>query len=107
MGTREEMKGIGLERTFFIEKIELRKGWAKGKGDLGGNIAIYQKSPRCVLKEVLGHEWMSWESERGIWKGGLVRKKLALGKRGEDGVLRGRLKEMVGGASEGGTTRFS
>jgi hypothetical protein len=55
-GTREEMKGIGLERTFFIEKIELRKGWAKGKGDLGGNIAIYQKSPRCVLKEVLGHE---------------------------------------------------
>ncbi len=55
MGTRE-MKGMGLERTFFIEKIELRKGWAKGKGDLGGNIAIHQKSPHCVLREVLGHE---------------------------------------------------
>ncbi|CAM6019898.1 unnamed protein product [Sphagnum balticum] len=54
MGTRE-MKGMGLERT-FLEKIELRKGWAKGKGDLGGNIAIHQKSPRCVLREVWGHE---------------------------------------------------
>lgn len=50
---------------------------------------------------------MSWELGRGIWKGGPVRKKLALGKRGEDGTLRGQLKEMVGGASEGGTTRFS
>ncbi len=53
MGTRE-MKGMGLERRFFIEKIELRKGWAKGKGDLGGNIAIHQKSPHCVLRGGLG-----------------------------------------------------
>lgn len=35
---------------------------------------------------------MSWESGRGIWKGRLARKKLALGKRGEDGVLRGPTK---------------
>ncbi|CAK9191661.1 unnamed protein product [Sphagnum troendelagicum] len=53
MGTRE---GMGIERTFFMEKIELRKGWAKGKGDLSGNIAIHQKSPHCVLREVLGHQ---------------------------------------------------
>jgi hypothetical protein len=54
MGTRD-MKGMGPERTFFRDKIKLRKGWAKGKGHLGGNIAIHQKSP-CVLREVLGHE---------------------------------------------------
>jgi hypothetical protein len=50
---------------------------------------------------------MSWELGRGIWKGGPVRKKLALGKRGEDGVLRGQLKEMVAGASKQGTIMFS
>jgi hypothetical protein len=35
---------------------------------------------------------MSWELGRRIWKGGLVRKKLALGKRGEDGGFEGPTK---------------